>query len=126
MRACVQDRPQLNRRQPASERAPVLPASPTRQRTTCPRSCPCRMPGHGIEPGPKAPEVVTAYVEITPFDTVKYEVDKTNGYLRVDRPQRGTSSPPTLYGFVPRTYCAARVAAMGDPVAQRGDGDPLD
>ena len=83
-------------------------------------------PWHGIEPGAKAPEIVTAYVEITPFDTVKYEVDKTNGYLRVDRPQRGSASPPTLYGFVPRTYCAARVAAMGEPVAERGDGDPLD
>jgi inorganic pyrophosphatase len=83
-------------------------------------------PWHGIDPGPKAPDIVTAYIEITPFDTIKYEVDKANGYLRVDRPQRGSASPPTLYGFVPRTYCAARVAAMGEPVAQRGDGDPLD
>jgi GGDEF domain-containing protein len=28
----------------------------------------------------------------------------------VDRPQRTTSSPPALYGFIPRTYCAEEVA----------------
>jgi inorganic pyrophosphatase len=83
-------------------------------------------PWHGIDIGPKAPEVVTAYIEITPFDSIKYEIDKANGYIRVDRPQSGSAQPPTLYGFVPRTYCAARVAALGKPAAQRGDGDPLD
>ena len=30
---------------------------------------------------------------------------QATGYLRVDRPQRTSSSPPTLYGFIPRTYC---------------------
>lgn len=33
--------------------------------------------------------------------------------------------PPTLYGFVPRTFCDAAVAARM-PDAIRGDGDPLD
>jgi len=33
--------------------------------------------------------------------------------------------PPTLYGFVPRTYCGARVQAMS-PSSVKGDGDPLD
>jgi inorganic pyrophosphatase len=56
---------------------------------------------------------------------VKYEVDKHTGYLRVDRPQRTSASPPTLYGFIPRTYCAERVAALS-PTSKRGDGDPLD
>ena len=32
---------------------------------------------------------------------------------------------PTLYGFVPRTYCGSRVRALA-PGATRGDGDPLD
>jgi inorganic pyrophosphatase len=31
-----------------------------------------------------------------------------------------------LYGFIPRTYCAQRVAALSSPDADRGDGDPLD
>jgi inorganic pyrophosphatase len=67
-----------------------------------------------------------AYIEITPFDTVKYEIDKATGYLRVDRPQRGAASPPTLYGFIPRTYCGRRVAALSAPGVKGGDGDPLD
>ncbi len=82
-------------------------------------------PWHGLEPGPDPPRVVTAYIEITPFDSVKYEVDKATGYLRVDRPQRSSSLPPTLYGFVPRTYCGQEVGALC-PGAVQGDGDPLD
>jgi len=69
--------------------------------------------------------VVHAYIEITPFDLIKYEVDKTTGYMRADRPQRTSSQPPTLYGFIPRTYCGPRVHALA-PKARRGDGDPLD
>ena len=82
-------------------------------------------PWHGLDVGPDAPDIVTAYIEITPFDGVKYELDKTTGYTRVDRPQRSSSHPPTLYGFVPRTYCGARVCALS-PGATKGDGDPLD
>lgn len=82
-------------------------------------------PWHGVSPGEAAPEVVTAFIEITPYDLAKYEIDKRTGYLRVDRPQRTSSTPPTLYGFIPRTLCAARVAAFS-PDASRGDGDPLD
>jgi hypothetical protein len=33
-------------------------------------------PWHGLEVGPNPPIIVHAYIEITPFDTVKYEVDK--------------------------------------------------
>ena len=69
-------------------------------------------PWHGLDPGARCPEVVTAYVEIVPTDGVKYEIDKRSGYLRVDRPQRFSVVCPTLYGFIPRT--------LGD------DGDPLD
>jgi len=82
-------------------------------------------PWHGLDPGKAPPRTVRAYVEITPFDSIKYEVDKETGYLRVDRPQRSSSQPPTLYGFIPRTYCGPRVAALA-PKAQRADGDPLD
>jgi len=82
-------------------------------------------PWHGLDPGPEPPGVVTAYIEITPYDLVKYEIDKPTGFLRVDRPQRTSSTPPTLYGFIPRTFCDRRVAALS-PEAGRGDGDPLD
>jgi inorganic pyrophosphatase len=82
-------------------------------------------PWHGLEAGARPPELVNAYIEITPFDLVKYEVDKFTGYLRVDRPQRTSSSPPTLYGFIPRTYCGKWVGEHS-PNASTGDGDPLD
>jgi inorganic pyrophosphatase len=86
-------------------------------------------PWHGLSPGPRFPEILQAYVELTPTDGVKYEIDKISGYLKVDRPQRFSNFCPTLYGFVPRTYCGDQVAAYtiaGAPFVDHGDGDPLD
>ena len=76
-------------------------------------------PWHGLEAGPNPPEVLNAFIEITPFDLMKYEVDKVSGYLRVDRPQRSSSQHPALYGFVPRTYCGPRVAKLARREAGR-------
>lgn len=87
-------------------------------------------PWHGVPIGPLAPEVVTVYVEIVPTDTVKYELDKVTGILRVDRPQKYSNVSPSLYGLIPRTLCADRVAALCSERTGRpgivGDGDPLD
>lgn len=82
-------------------------------------------PWHGLPIGTEPPRRVNAYIEITPFDVMKYEVDKATGYLRVDRPQRTSSQPPALYGFIPRTYCGVRVGALSLRT-DKGDGDPLD
>lgn len=82
-------------------------------------------PWHGLPTGPNEPEIVNVYVEITPFDVIKYEIDKASGYLCVDRPQRGSASPPSLYGFIPQTLCGPRVGALCEG-APRGDGDPMD
>lgn len=82
-------------------------------------------PWHGLPVGPDPPDVLNAFIEITPFDLMKYEVDKVSGYLHVDRPQRSSAQHPTLYGFVPRTYCDERVRKLA-PGSKRGDGDPLD
>ena len=46
-------------------------------------------PWHGIDIGKEAPEVVTCFIEMVPSDTVKYEVDKVSGYLRLE-PDRFT------------------------------------
>jgi inorganic pyrophosphatase len=82
-------------------------------------------PWHGLEVGDDQPRIVNAFIELTPFDTIKYEVDKKTGYMRVDRPQRSSSLPPSLYGFIPRTYCGNHVGELSkDDV--KGDGDPLD
>jgi inorganic pyrophosphatase len=87
-------------------------------------------PWHGVPIGEKAPGVVTAYVEMVPTDTVKYELDKDTGLLKVDRPQKYSNVCPSLYGLVPRTHCTARVAALCEERTGRsglvGDGDPLD
>lgn len=87
-------------------------------------------PWHGISPGDQAPDIVTAYIEIVPSDTVKYELDKTSGFLKIDRPQKFSNMIPTLYGFIPRTYCAEQVAEFSRIKAEKtgikGDQDPLD
>jgi inorganic pyrophosphatase len=87
-------------------------------------------PWHGVSAGDDAPELVTVYVEMVPTDTVKYEVDKRSGHLRVDRPQKYSALCPTPYGFVPRTLCAERVGELAGRRAGRrgviGDGDPID
>ena len=82
-------------------------------------------PWHGLDVGPNPPSLVNAFVEVTSFDAIKYEVDKQTGYMRVDRPQRSSSMPPSLYGFIPRTYCGDRIGALSDHTNE-GDGDPLD
>ena len=87
-------------------------------------------PWHGINIGPKAPESLMAFIEMVPTDTVKYEVDKESGYLRIDRPQKYTNVVPSLYGFIPQTYCAKLVADYANEKTGRkdivGDKDPLD
>lgn len=87
-------------------------------------------PWHGVSYGKDFPKSITAYIEITPFDTVKYELDKSSGLLKIDRPQKYSNLCPVLYGFVPQTYCGD---AIGKFCAEKtnqtdiiGDGDPLD
>lgn len=81
-------------------------------------------PWHGIPPGD--PGRVTAFIEIVPEDTVKYELDKGSGQLKIDRVQRYSSLCPTLYGFVPQTWCGPAVAKRWKKRGLKGDGDPLD
>lgn len=87
-------------------------------------------PWHGVDIGPDAPAIVTAFIEMVPTDTVKYEVDKETGYLMIDRPQKYSNVVPALYGFVPQTFSANQVAAFCMEKSGRsnikGDGDPID
>ena len=87
-------------------------------------------PWHGLPCRTSREGIFNAYIELVPTDTVKYELDKPTGHLRLDRPQKFSSLCPTLYGFIPQTYC-------GDEVAKRclentslqtveGDLDPMD
>jgi len=87
-------------------------------------------PWHGVDIGGEAPGRLTCFIEMVPTDTVKYEVDKSSGYLFIDRPQKYSSILPALYGFIPQTYCGTRVGARSNEALGRtdiaGDGDPLD
>lgn len=87
-------------------------------------------PWHGIPVGEDSPQNVNTYIETVPSDTVKYEIDKKSGLLKVDRPQKYSSICPTLYGFIPQTYCATHIAQLCRERTGRnsivGDDDPLD
>lgn len=87
-------------------------------------------PWHGVFIGADSPQIVTTYIEMVPSDTIKYELDKESGLLKVDRPQKFSSMPPMLYGFIPQTYCGEKIAELCMEKTKRtgivGDGDPLD
>ncbi|MCB1144223.1 MAG: inorganic pyrophosphatase [Leptospiraceae bacterium] len=87
-------------------------------------------PWHGISPGENTPNELDAFIEMLPTDTVKYEIDKPSGYIRLDRPQKYSNHVPSLYGFIPQTYCGDNVAKFTmertNKTDLKGDGDPLD
>ena len=87
-------------------------------------------PWHGVFIGKEAPQELTAFIEVVPTDTVKYEIDKESGYLRIDRPQKFSNVVPALYGFVPQTFCGTKVGEFCSRKTGKigivGDGDPID
>lgn len=87
-------------------------------------------PWHGVDIGDDVPEIITTFIEMVPTDTVKYEVDKKSGYLKIDRPQKYSNSVPALYGFIPQTFSGDLVAELANEKTSRtditGDSDPVD
>lgn len=87
-------------------------------------------PWHGVQIGNNAPNEVVAFIEMVSTDTVKYEIDKESGFLKLDRPQKYSSLLPVLYGFIPQTFCGNRVGNFCSEKTNRlgivGDGDPID
>src|SRR5471030_1587333 len=67
---------------------------------------------HDVTPGAKLPTVFTTVVEIPMGSSVKYELDKETGLLRLDRILYSAVYYPANYGFIPQTYAE--------------DDDPLD
>src|SRR5690349_22763701 len=67
---------------------------------------------HDVTPGRKLPYEFMTVIEIPKGSSVKYELDKATGLLRLDRVLYSAVHYPANYGFIPRTYC--------------DDGDPLD
>src|SRR6476619_2351464 len=67
---------------------------------------------HDVTPGEKSPAEFTAVIEIPMGSSVKYELDKETGMLRLDRILYSAVYYPANYGFIPQTYAE--------------DDDPLD
>ncbi len=87
-------------------------------------------PWHGISNEDSPEGTLRAFIEIVPGDTMKYELDKKSGYLKIDRPQRFSNICPFPYGFVPQTYCGKKTAdycmQQTGRSSIKGDADPLD
>jgi inorganic pyrophosphatase len=69
-------------------------------------------PWHDVTPGKHLPSQFTAIVEIPMGSSVKYELDKETGLLRLDRILYSAVFYPANYGFIPQTLAE--------------DDDPLD
>ena len=64
-----------------------------------------------LNPGPKPPKEINVVIEIPQGSNVKYELDKENQVLFVDRFLHTSMFYPFNYGFIPQT-----LADDGDPV----------
>ncbi len=69
-------------------------------------------PWHDVEYGPDAPEEINAIIEVPKNSTLKYELDKKTGLIKLDRVLYSAVHYPGDYGFIPQTYWE--------------DNDPLD
>src|SRR5438309_1304416 len=67
---------------------------------------------HDVTPGEQLPAQFTAVIEIPMGSSVKYELDKQTGMLRLDRILYSAVFYPANYGFIPQTLAE--------------DDDPLD
>ena len=69
-------------------------------------------PWHDVTPGERIPMEFTAVIEIPMGSSVKYELDKKTGLLKLDRILYSAVYYPANYGFIPQTFAE--------------DDDPLD
>jgi len=58
---------------------------------------------HEISSGDDIPNIVNVIVEIPKGSKNKYEIDKKNGLIKLDRAMKSAQDYPFDYGFVPRT-----------------------
>ena len=69
-------------------------------------------PWHDVTPGSKLPQEFNSIIEIPFGSSVKYELDKTSGLIKLDRVLYSAVYYPENYGFIPQTLAE--------------DDDPLD
>ncbi len=61
-------------------------------------------PWHDVDYGKDAPEEVNVIIEVPKNSTLKYELDKDTGLIKLDRVLYSAVHYPGDYGFIPRTY----------------------
>jgi inorganic pyrophosphatase len=69
-------------------------------------------PWHDVTPGSKLPQEFNTIIEIPSGSSVKYELDKASGLIKLDRVLYSAVYYPANYGFIPQTLAE--------------DDDPLD
>jgi inorganic pyrophosphatase len=69
-------------------------------------------PWHDVTPGEDVPQEYNAIIEIPFGSSVKYELDKNSGLIKLDRVLYSAVYYPANYGFIPQTLAE--------------DDDPLD
>ena len=69
-------------------------------------------PWHDVTPGELIPQEFNSIIEIPFGSSVKYELDKVSGLIKLDRVLYSAVYYPANYGFIPQTYAE--------------DDDPLD
>jgi inorganic pyrophosphatase len=69
-------------------------------------------PWHDVTPGDQIPKEFNAIIEIPYGSSVKYELDKQSGLIKLDRVLYSAVFYPANYGFIPQTLA--------------DDDDPLD
>src|SRR5271169_1911337 len=69
-------------------------------------------PWHDVTPGDQLPREFNSVIEIPFGSSVKYELDKTSGLIKLDRVLYSAVYYPANYGFIPQTLAE--------------DDDPLD
>jgi len=69
-------------------------------------------PWHDVTPGQNIPQEFSAIIEIPSGSSVKYELDKESGLIKLDRVLYSAVYYPANYGFIPQTLAE--------------DDDPLD
>src|SRR6201998_3416882 len=62
---------------------------------------------HDISPGDKLPREFYSVIEIPSGSSVKYELDKQSGLIKLDRVLYSAVYYPANYGFLPQTFAAA-------------------
>ncbi len=58
---------------------------------------------HDVTPGHKLPQEFQAVIEIPSGSSVKYELDKASGLIKLDRVLYSAVFYPANYGFIPQT-----------------------